>query len=234
LKILKGNSLRFKISNFHFTLYLALVLLIFSCAAPKRAGYYKEGYTERGMASWYGKDFHGRKTANGEIYDMYKLTAAHKTLPLGVYARVTNLENGKEIKVKVNDRGPFIRGRFLDLSYGAAKELGMVEAGVGRVELEIIGNVPYQTVKGKASAGRVSSTGLFTIQVGAFVERENAAKLKSLLESRYKDVYIVSYETNLQKFYRVRVGAFENEKDAIKTSNELESQNYTTFITVRD
>lgn len=211
-----------------------LALLIFSCAAPKRAGYYKEGYTERGTASWYGKDFHGRKTANGEIYDMYKLTAAHKTLPLGVYARVTNLENGKEIKVKVNDRGPFIRGRFLDLSYGAAKELGMVEAGVGRVELEIIGNVPYQTAKGKASAGRVSSTGLFTIQVGAFVEKENAVRLKSLLENRYKDVHIVSYDTNLQKFYRVRVGAFENEKDALKISNELESQNYTTFITVRD
>ncbi len=226
--------MKFKISNFHFTIYLALVLLMFSCAGPRRAGYYKEGYTERGLASWYGKDFHGRKTANGEVYDMYKLTAAHKTLPLGVYARVTNLENGKEIKVKVNDRGPFIRGRFLDLSYGAAKELGMVEAGVGKVELEIIGNVPYQTAKGKASAGRVSSTGLFTIQVGAFVERENAARLKSLLESRYKDVYIVSYETNLQKFYRVRVGAFENEKDALKTSNELESQNYATFITVRD
>ena len=120
--------MRFKISNFHFTIYVALMLLIFSCAAPRRSGYYKEGYTERGMASWYGKDFHGRKTANGEIYDMYKLTAAHKTLPLGVYARVTNLENGKEIKVKVNDRGPFIRGRFLDLSYGAAKELATTQS----------------------------------------------------------------------------------------------------------
>lgn len=211
-----------------------MALFVFSCAGPRRAGYYKEGYTERGLASWYGKDFHGRKTANGEVYDMYMLTAAHKTLPLGVYARVTNLENGKEVKVKVNDRGPFIRGRFLDLSYGAAKELGMVEAGVGRVELEIIGNVPYQTAKGKASAGRVSSTGLFTIQVGAFVERENAARLKSLLEARYKDVYIASYETNLQKFYRVRVGAFENEKDALKVADELEAQNYTIFITVRD
>jgi rare lipoprotein A len=147
---------------------------------------------------------------------------------------VINLENGKEVKVKVNDRGPFIRGRFLDLSYGAAKELGMVEAGVAKVELEILGGVPYQTAKGKASAGRVSSTGLFTIQVGAFVEKENAVRLKSLLENRYKDVHIVSYDTNLQKFYRVRVGAFENEKDALKTSNELESQNYTTFITVRD
>lgn len=231
---MNSNNLKFKICGFHITIYLFMALFVFSCAGPRRAGYYKEGYTERGLASWYGKDFHGRKTANGEVYDMYMLTAAHKTLPLGVYARVTNLENGKEVKVKVNDRGPFIRGRFLDLSYGAAKELGMVEAGVGRVELEIIGNVPYQTAKGKASAGRVSSTGLFTIQVGAFVERENAARLKSLLEARYKDVYIASYETNLQKFYRVRVGAFENEKDALKVADELEAQNYTIFITVRD
>ncbi len=231
---MNSNNLKFKIHSFHFTIFLSVLLLIFSCAGPRKAGYYKEGYTERGLASWYGKDFHGRKTANGEVYDMYKLTAAHKTLPLGVYARVTNLENGKEIKVKVNDRGPFIRGRFLDLSYGAAKELGMVEAGVGRVELEIIGNVPYQTTKGKASAGRVSSTGLFTIQVGAFVEKENAVRLKSLLENRYKDVHIISYDTNIQKFYRVRVGAFESEKDALKVADELEAQNYTIFITVRD
>ena len=116
----------------------------------------------------------------------------------------------------------------------AAKELGMVEAGVGRVELEIIGNVPYQTTKGKASAGRVSSTGLFTIQVGAFVEKENAVRLKSLLENRHKDVHIISYDTNIQKFYRVRVGAFESEKDALKVADELEAQNYTIFITVRD
>ncbi|MFZ3091509.1 MAG: septal ring lytic transglycosylase RlpA family protein [Nitrospirota bacterium] len=217
-----------------YLLPLFLFLLLSSCAGPKRAGYYKEGFTERGLASWYGEQFHGRKTANGEVYDMYKLSAAHKTLPLGVYARVTNLENGKEVKVKVNDRGPFIRGRFLDLSYGAAKELGMVEAGVGRVELEIIGNVPYQTAKGKASAGRVSSAGLFTVQVGAFVEKENAVRLKSLLENRYKDVHIVSYDTNIQKFYRVRVGAFESEKDALKVADELEAQNYTIFITVRD
>ena len=228
------NNLKFKIYSFNFTICLVIILLSLSCAGPRRAGYYKEGYTERGLASWYGKDFHGRKTANGEVYDMYKLTAAHKTLPLGVYARVTNLENGKEIKVKVNDRGPFIRGRFLDLSYGAAKELGMVEAGVGRVELEIIGNVPYQPAKATGSAKISSGSGLFTIQAGAFVEKENAARLKSLLENRYKDVYIVSYDTNIQKFYRVRVGAFENEKDAIKTANELESQNYTTFITVRE
>ncbi|MBI3354824.1 MAG: septal ring lytic transglycosylase RlpA family protein [Nitrospirae bacterium] len=231
---MNSNNLKFKIYSFHFTIFFSILLLTFSCAGPKRAGYYKEGFTERGLASWYGKDFHGRKTANGEVYDMYKLSAAHKTLPLGVYARVTNLENGKEVKVKVNDRGPFIRGRFLDLSYGAAKELGMVEAGVAKVELEILGEVPYQTAKGKTSAGRVSSAGLFTIQVGAFVEKENAVRLKSLLENRYKDVHIVSYDTNIQKFYRVRVGAFESEKDALKVADELEAQSYTIFITVRD
>lgn len=92
----------------------------------------------RGLASWYGQDFHGRKTASGEVYDMYKLTAAHRTLPLGTRARIWNVENGRSCIVKINDRGPFIEGRILDLSYAAALELLMAEKGIARIQIEIL------------------------------------------------------------------------------------------------
>ncbi|MGB1580016.1 MAG: septal ring lytic transglycosylase RlpA family protein [Nevskiales bacterium] len=97
-----------------------------------------EGYKERGYASWYGKKFHGRKTSNGEIYDMYKLTAAHKTLPIPSYVRVTNLENGKQAILRVNDRGPFKKGRIIDLSYTAAYKLGVIKKGTAWVEVEVV------------------------------------------------------------------------------------------------
>lgn len=91
-----------------------------------------------GMASWYGKKYHGRPTASGEIFDMYRLTAAHKKLPLGTRVRVTNLKNRKRVVVKINDRGPFVRGRIIDLSYGAAKKIGMIEYGTVKVRIEIV------------------------------------------------------------------------------------------------
>lgn len=109
--------------------------------APTDSPRYVQGkkYTEVGIASWYGKKYHGRKTANGETFKMNKLTAAHRTLPLGLTAKVTNLDNGRSVRVRINDRGPFVEGRILDLSYGAAKKLGMVEAGLARVRIEIQG-----------------------------------------------------------------------------------------------
>ena len=97
-----------------------------------------KGYVEQGIASWYGTKFHGRRTSSGETYDMYAMTAAHKTLPLPTYARVTNLENGRSVMVKVNDRGPFHQNRIIDLSYSAATRLGIVKTGTGRVEVEAI------------------------------------------------------------------------------------------------
>jgi len=94
-------------------------------------------YEEVGVASWYGKQYHGRKTASGETFKMNGLTAAHRTLPLGITAKVTNLDNGRSVKVRINDRGPFVEGRILDVSYGAAKKLDMVRAGLARVRIEI-------------------------------------------------------------------------------------------------
>ena len=126
------------------TLLAFLVLVLAACGgkpAPSTSPRYVAGkkYEEVGVASWYGKKYQGRPTASGEIFKMNKLTAAHRTLPLGLTAKITNLDNGRSIKVRINDRGPFIDGRILDLSYGAAKKLGMVDAGLARVRIEIKG-----------------------------------------------------------------------------------------------
>jgi len=121
---------------------LAMALLTAGCGGTKQrvaAPQDLAGYSEKGLASWYGKPYHGRITASGERYDMHQLTAAHRTLPFGTLVRVTNLENGRDVKVRITDRGPFVKGRIIDLSYAAAKRLGMVDAGVVRVRLRIVG-----------------------------------------------------------------------------------------------
>ena len=132
------------------------------------------GYDEVGNASWYGKDFHGKKTANGYIYNMYGVSAAHKTLPLGTQVRVTNLENNRSVVLVVNDRGPFVRGRILDLSYGAAKELGTVEKGVVRVRITAVGSRPVTRTASKAPSGAMK---FYHVRVGAFGDRSNAEKI---------------------------------------------------------
>ena len=161
-----------------------------------------KGFSQRGLASWYGKDFHGRKTSNGEIYNMYAMTAAHKTLPLGTHVRVKNLNNGRTLQVRINDRGPFVRGRIIDLSYTAASKLGVV--GPGTAPVEIVALVPSGA---GASAAKVDFTrGNFTFQVGAFKSRENAYRLRNKLSSRYKNAHVVVFDTGAETFFRVRVG----------------------------
>jgi rare lipoprotein A len=166
-------------------------------------------FKQRGKASWYGRKFHGRKTASGEIYNMYAMTAAHKTLPLGTFVRVHNLKNNRKIDVRINDRGPFIRGRIIDLSYTAAKKLGIVGSGTAPVEIVALG----AAAKPKVSAGTTPSyvpvnyqEGSFTIQVGAFNNRKNAERLKRKLSRSYKNVHITTYYDGYDTFYRVRVG----------------------------
>lgn len=115
------------------------ILALPACmTVPKGVGDYDAGYVEQGIASWYGSDFHGRPTASGTIYDQFKLTAAHRLLPLGSVVRVTNAENGREVEVVINDRGPFIKGRIIDLSYAAAEQLGGVNPGTLPVVVEVI------------------------------------------------------------------------------------------------
>ena len=168
-----------------------------------------KGFHQRGIASWYGKDFHGKKTSNGEIYDMYAMTAAHKTLPLGTYVRVYNLENNRQLEVRVNDRGPFVRGRIIDLSYTAAKELGLVGPGTAKVEIVALGT-PATTDggTGRTFVQEDYFSGNFTFQVGAFIIRENAERLKRKLDEQYENAHITIYDRGDKIFYRVRVGTF--------------------------
>jgi rare lipoprotein A len=177
---------------------------------------------EVGWASWYGKDFHGRRTASGAVYDMYQLTAAHKTLPLGTTVMVTHLDNGKSVMVAINDRGPFVKGRIIDLSYAAAQALGMVEEGVARVRMEVFGKKPIPAS---------SPEGPFTIQVGAFIERSNAVRLMEELQKKYKDISITELKTPENTYYRVRVGRFITREEAYQFAAGLAQEGYTAFIT---
>jgi rare lipoprotein A len=174
------------------------------------------GFEQRGVASWYGRDFHGRKTSNGEFYDMYGMTAAHKTLPLGTYVRVVNLENNRSVDVRVNDRGPFVRGRIIDLSYTAAKQIGVVGPGTARVKVVALG-APKPATAGADAPAYVPIdyySGNFTFQVGAFIERANAERLVARLDRRYRNAHMVPYFDGRQTFYRVRVGRSTSLEDA--------------------
>jgi rare lipoprotein A len=141
--VAEGLPPRLRVHKAARGLLLTLVLVLASaCAgrpAPKAAPEpVRKGWTQKGEASWYGKEYHGRNTASGERYDMYKMTAAHQTLPFHTLVRVKNLDNGREIKVRITDRGPFVKGRILDLSYGAARKLRMVETGVAPVKITVL------------------------------------------------------------------------------------------------
>ena len=172
------------------------------------------GFQQRGIASWYGRKFHGRKTSNGEVYDMYGKSAAHKTLPMGVYVKVTHLGNGQHIIVRINDRGPFVAGRIVDLSYGAAKQLGIVESGTAQVQLQALGY--QQTDRGQVSFRPPVNydSGSFAVQIGAFSTSENAYRLAAEMRSRYGKAVVSTITVNDQQVYRVRVGDFDSLKRA--------------------
>ncbi len=197
-----------------------VALIVSSCAFPSHRSPYAAGYVERGIASWYGEDFHGKPTSSGEIYDMYDLTAAHKLMPLGTVAKITNLENDQSVVVKINDRGPFIDGRIIDLSYSAAKEIGMAEKGLSRVEIKVL------------KWGEALSD--FTVQVGSFALEENALRLKAKLNRKYKDVHIVTYETRDKQYYRVRVGSTRDIQRAERLAERLSEEGFSYFITRKD
>jgi rare lipoprotein A len=169
---------------------------------------------EEGIASWYGRPFHGRPAASGEIYNMYGITAAHRTLPFGTIVRVHDLENGKDVTVRINDRGPFVEGRIIDLSYAAAQAMGMF--GIARVQLEILG---YDTTP---------LPGIFAVQIGAFRDRSNADRLKALVEASYGPVVIQGFDRGDGFFYRVRVGHESNEAAAHALAYKLRGFNLAT------
>ena len=182
------------------------------------------GFTQKGLASWYGSKFHGRKTSNGEIYDMYAMTAAHKTLPINTWVRVHNLENNRKIVVRINDRGPFIRGRVIDLSYTGAKRIGIVGAGTAKVKITALGKATSYSKQTKQPVSFKPVNywkGNFTVQVGAFQVKTNASKYKYKLSKTYKNAHIATYKDYRGLFYRVRIGKFTNVKDAERFTEDI-------------
>lgn len=167
-----------------------------------------KGFRERGIASWYGKQFHGKQTSSGEIYNMYDMTAAHKTLPLGTYVRVKNLETKQIVDVRINDRGPFIRKRIIDLSYAAAKKIAIVGPGTGPVEIVALKAPSLAAERNYDPVDYYS--GNFTVQVGAFKNRQNAENLKRRLESEYPDVSVSTYFNGRETFFRVQAGHYNH------------------------
>ena len=178
------------------------------------------GYKERGVASWYGKKFHGNLTSNREVYDMHGMTAAHKTLPLPTYVRVRNLSNNREIVVRVNDRGPFVHNRIIDLSYSAALKLDMVNTGTSLVEVEAItfnepaGDRPVRkvtppqpaTAKPAPTSRQIDENRIF-VQVGAFGSRENAQRrLSALHDANILAAFVIEDTSVSPSLYRVRIG----------------------------
>lgn len=186
-----------------------------------------EGFVQEGVASWYGADFHGKKTSNGEIYDMNAMTAAHKTLPLGVFVEVTNRANGARAIVRVNDRGPFVKGRIIDLSYAAAKKLGVVGPGTAPVRIVALG---YRESDRPGAVGYRQPAsydiGSFAIQVGAFTVYGNAERLAGKLRTRYGTAGIQQGYVGGRLFYRVRVGRYTSLEAAETARERLEVAGY--------
>jgi rare lipoprotein A len=175
-------------------------------------------YVEDGVASWYGVPFDGHRTSDGEIYDMHQFTAAHRTLPFNSVVRVTNITNGKQTDVRINDRGPFVANRVIDLSYAAAQAIGMVGPGTAQVRLDLI-------------SGSNPAAGFFGVQVGAFLRQENAERLKAQLGSRYSPINIVRWDSPSGRFYRVRIGRFDTEAAAQQLASQLHAADqFTTFV----
>jgi rare lipoprotein A len=192
---------------------------------------------EEGLASWYGRPYHGRKTASGVIYNMYGISAAHRTLPFGTRVKVHDLDNGKDVEVEITDRGPFIEGRVIDLSYGAAKVIHLDIDGIARVRLDVLGygeveeTPPTSSTSTPPATPPLTSTpppGIFAVQVGAFRDRGNAERLKAKIEARYHPVVIQSFDRGDGMFHRVRVGQESTEEGAEDLARRLRADEFAT------
>ncbi|MFB0565438.1 MAG: septal ring lytic transglycosylase RlpA family protein [Candidatus Aminicenantaceae bacterium] len=216
MEILLGFDYSNFLKNCKRAASIALLILLFASCAQMR--YFPLGNVQTGLASWYGTDFHGKKTSSSEIFNMHDMTAAHKTLPFGTYVMVTNLNNGKSVMVRINDRGPFIRGRIIDISYAAAKVIDMVGSGVAPVRIEVVREFSPPKLKQQ-----------YSVQVGAFIYKENAKALHRKLRNKFKNVHILTFSTSNQVYYRVRIRA-KNASSANKIAQQLISEGYNVFI----
>ena len=198
-----------------FLIFTVVTLFFVSCA---RVAHTPPEVIQTGVASWYGLNFHGKTTSNKEIYDMHDLTAAHKSLPFGTYVVVTNLNNGKSVTVRINDRGPFVKGRIIDLSYAAAKAVDMIGTGTAPVKLEILTDISPKRSSQK-----------FSVQVGSFIQEGNAKSLKSELQKDFKNVYIIRFKTVNQVYYRVRIKA-KDQDTARAVARRLINAGYSAIV----
>ena len=208
--------------TFLWTLSLVLTLFVGGCSyiggsssspprsrppTPDLSGI-APGTIQTGLASWYGPGFHGKRTANGEIYNQHDLTAAHPSLPLGTRVMVTNVNTNQAIEVRVNDRGPYVGGRAIDLSYAAARSIGVYEPGVAPVRIEVLS--PAAAVIAVA----------YAVQLGSYADASQASALKARMVARYPDVYISPMNTGLKRYYLVRLGPFSRRADALSRAED--------------
>jgi len=219
--------------NVRILLLLFILPIVFSCGKKgvdsypsyeqkPSSGYVTEGSTQIGLASWYGIEEHNRYAASGERFSKHDYTAAHKTLPMGTVVRVTNLENGRDVIVKINDRGPFVGDRIIDLSHAPAISIDMIQKGVVRVKVEVV------------STPSTRSSNYFdpeyTVQVASYRSETNAATVKRKLDIEYSDVRVESAKVRGDTYYRVRVGRYSSKRDAQKAASRLRKKGYTTRV----
>lgn len=201
--------------------------------------------TQEGIASWYGPGFHGRPTANGEIYDQHALTAAHPSLPLGSWVLVTNLDNGRTVTVRVNDRGPFVEDRIIDLSYAAARRLDMVRPGIGRVHLTVLDDLPISprvpapaTETPRAAPDSPVTTvdatappeGRFMIQVASFTDAARAEHLRRVVAQHFPEAHVVPVATTSGRSHRVRLGPYPQRRVALARADLVHRLGYPAVV----
>ena len=221
------RSWKFDVRNSRRVFCLAAgCLLVASCARPP-VRTVSLGAGEIGRASWYGGEFQGRRTSSGEIYDMHQLTAAHRDLPLGTWVMVTNLDNGRSVEVRVNDRGPFVPDRILDVSYAAGRLLGMIGPGVIPVRM-VVTRLP-----GGDGTGGTGASVRYSVQVGSFISEVNARGLQRELLANYSNVEVVPRAVGGDTYFRVQVGNFVSRSDAVALAQRLAAQGLSVVIMER-
>jgi rare lipoprotein A len=208
------------------TLFFALALAIGCSVPPSKVRMPEQPSSGRlsqtGIASWYGPGFHGKATASGEIYNQNDFTAAHQTLPLGTRVVVTNLENGNAAEVTINDRGPFAKGRIIDLSHSAAQMLDMVGPGTALVRVDVLESpVKLQTIRSALD---------YTLQLGSFTQMENARQLRDRAAKAFANVTIAPLQSKDTTYYRVQLGAFSNRADAEEQARQVTQAGYSVII----
>jgi rare lipoprotein A len=208
---------------------ILVILLVYFLVFPfaSCASYHTNPETEYVIASWYGSEFHGKPTSSGEPFDMYAYTCAHREYPFGTKLKVTHASNGRSVNCLINDRGPFVSGRDIDLSYAAAREIGLLKPGTSPVMIEYMGRDTSFIQKVEYA----SSAGPLTIQAGSFRELLNAQRLKTSLELKYSGIYIDEADVNGSTFYRVRIGRFLAREEAVSLAETLADEGYRVLIT---